>query len=261
VLAKAFLQDGWATIPYDPLLRQWVDQIRPAAINAVKDPDNGHWMRCQGTWFAGVNVLPNDTTGQVGQSGPLQGRAVQVLADLGLPVNDWDRAQISVTYPGYPQQSPEDSDAGFRFRRDRDAAHVDGLLPIGPDRQRMLREPHAFVLGIPLSETTASPLVTWRGSHQIIRKVLGDVLRQYPSADWPNIDLTSAYHTARREIFATCERVEIHAKPGAAYILHRLALHGVAPWEKSVKAPPEGRMIAYFRPESAKDITSWIADP
>gem|GEM_PF-5301442 len=29
--------------------------------------------------------------------------------------------------PGYPRQNPDESDAAFRVRRDRDAAQVDGL--------------------------------------------------------------------------------------------------------------------------------------
>jgi hypothetical protein len=37
----------------------------------------------------------------------------------------------------------------------------------------------------------------------------------------------------------------------------RFALHGVAPWRSGDTAPPEGRMIAYFRPEF-DDPTDWF---
>jgi hypothetical protein len=49
-------------------------------------------------------------------------------------------------------------------------------------------------------------------------------------------------------------------RPGEATLLHRLTLHGVAPWEPSATAPPEGRIIAYFRPlmSSVKD---WLMQP
>ncbi|WP_235438991.1 hypothetical protein [Candidatus Rhodobacter oscarellae] len=188
---------------------------------------------------------------------------VSALDALGLGAREWDRAQISVTYPGYPKPGEGESDAGFRFRRDRDAAHVDGLLPVGAARRRMLHEPHAFVLGLPLTETGAgaSPLVVWCGSHERMRDALGAALQEHPAARWSEIDLTDVYQDARRACFERCERVELHARPGEAYIVHRLALHGVAPWQEGAAAPPEGRMIAYFRPELSAPVTRWIADP
>lgn len=174
-----FLSRGWLRFPDDPALHPWLAAARPAASAAVRAPANAGWLRCGGTWFAGVNVLPNDARGAVAGSGPLQGRAVDFLRRLDLPVQNWDRAQVSVTYPGYPKQSPGESDAAFRFRRDRDAAHVDGLLPIGPDRRRMLREPHGFILGLPLTDTGegVSPMVVWQGSHRIMRRALGPCCR------------------------------------------------------------------------------------
>jgi hypothetical protein len=71
---------------------------------------------------------------------------------------------------------------------------------------------------------------------------------------WGDIDVTDIYHEARREAFETCPRVAVHARPGEAYVIHRLALHGVAPW-----IAPEGppRMIAYFRPILA-DPKDWL---
>lgn len=77
---------------------------------------------------------------------------------------------------------------------------------------------------------------------------------------WGDTDLTEPYHAARREIFASCPRREIHAKPGEAYTVHRLALHGTAPFATTAHAPPEGRLIAYFRPETA-DRLAWLNAP
>ena len=123
----------------------------------------------------------------------------------------------------------------------------------------MLREPHAYILGLPLSEASAdaSPLVVWEGSHRIMRYAFADVLGAHPVEGWADIDLTEVYHAARRTCFDTCTRVALPAKPGEATLVHRLALHGVAPWGDDAKAGPDGRMIAYFRPE-LPDWSAWL---
>ncbi|MDJ0628926.1 MAG: hypothetical protein QNJ44_11755 [Rhodobacter sp.] len=258
-----FLRRGWMRFPFDPELARWLATAGPAARAAVADPANGHWLRCQGTWFAGVNVLPNDGTGAVAGSGPLKAAAVAFLVSLGWPADRWDRGQVSVIYPGYPRPREGESAAAFRFRRDRDAAHVDGLLPVDPDRRRMLREPHAFVLGLPVSDTGpgASPLVVWEGSHEVMRAAFQGVLAGRPAQSWPETDLTEPYHAARRRAFEICRRVKVHAKPGEAYLVHRLALHGVAPWAAGAEAPDDGRMIVYFRPELRGPVSEWLDRP
>jgi len=145
----------------------------------------------------------------------------------------------------------------FGFRRDRDAAHVDGLLPEGPKRRRHLREAHGFVLGLPLNATSAqaSPMVVWEGSHLLMRAAFEAALKGVDPADWGEVDLTDIYQETRRTCFETCKRVEIHATPGEAYLVHRLALHGVAPW--GAGAADAGRMIAYFRPE-LRCVAQWL---
>ena len=46
-----------------------------------------------------------------------------------------------------------------------------------------------------------------------------------------------------------------------AYIdAHRHLVHGVAPWGEKAKAQPEGRMIAYLRPEFPS-IRDWLDAP
>jgi len=171
---------------------------------------------------------------------------------LALPDVSLDRGQVSICYPGYPQPSDNETDAAYRFRRNRDAAHLDGLRPQGPDRRRHLLEQHAFVLGIPMVEADegASPLVVWEGSHEIIRAAFNDIFSGIAPSDWPTIDVTEPYQAARRKVFETCRRVQVAAKPGETYLVHRLAIHGVAPWEDGATAGPDGRMIVYFRPET-----------
>jgi len=263
VPAEGFLRRGWVKFPYDPAVAEWLSHATPAALAAIDDPKNANWLRCGGTWFAGVNVLPNQPDGSVEDSGPLAGNAVSFLASQKLPFSAWDRAQISVTHPGYPRRGSGESDVAFRFRRDRDAAHVDGLKPFGPDRRRKLGEFHAFILGLPMTKASsgASPLVVWEGSHEIVRQTLASALAGSPPESWGDVDLTETYHAARRHVFETCRRVEVYAMPGEAYLVHRLALHGVAPWALGATAPPEGRVIAYFRPEFSGTPADWLQSP
>jgi hypothetical protein len=175
---------------------------------------------------------------------------------LALPLH---RAQVSICYPGYPKPDAGEPETAFRYRLTRDAAHVDGLHAEGPARKRVLKEPHAFVLGLPLNEShpQAAPLVVWNGSHRIMRRMFEAIYGGVPCAAWPAIDATAAYQAARREVFATCRRVPLPARPGEAMLLHRHLLHGVAPWGEAAAPCGDGRIIAYFRPEF-RDPRDWL---
>ena len=48
--------------------------------------------------------------------------------------------------------------------------------------------------------------------------------------------------------------------PEGWVLLHRLTIHGVAPWAEAAEAPPEGRIVAYFRPLMAS-VQDWILQP
>lgn len=262
-MVEGLLDKGWAKFPVEQCVLDWGAEARDAALARIKDPEEqAKWLQCDGTWFVGVDTLPNDTTGAVGQAGELRGAAIAAARTLygDLPLH---RGQVSVTYPGYPKPRQGEGEAAFRYRRKRDAAHVDGLLAVGGDRRRMLRERHAYILGLPLTTTGpgASPFVVWEGSHKIMQTTFADHLGTHPESDWANIDLTEAYHATRREAFESCKRIELNAQPGEAYLVHRMALHGVAPWAPDAKAPPEGRMIAYFRPELPMGSREWLERP
>ena len=43
---------------------------------------------------------------------------------------------------------------------------MDGILGIGTPKRRFVREPHAYILGMPLNnfDAGASPMVVWEGS-------------------------------------------------------------------------------------------------
>jgi len=249
--ARQFFERGWVRFGPDPAIAEWVSAARPVAEACMADPEAIRaWLRCGGTWFAGVNLFPNDASGAVPEHGvpPLRGGVIDfVAAHLGLSGFAWDAGQISACYPGYPRPSEGESEAAFRYRLNRDAAHLDGLTR-DAGRRRRLGETHGFILGLPLVEADpeAAPFVVWEGSHEHMRAALRARFAGIAPEDWGREDITEAYTAARREAFARFERVAIHARPGEAYLVHRLALHGVAPW-----TAPDGpaRVIAYFRPD------------
>ncbi|MCA0272432.1 MAG: hypothetical protein LCH69_10265 [Proteobacteria bacterium] len=238
-----FTRQGWLRFGPEAAVAGWA----AAALASLKGRPLTD-LRLGGTWDVGLEALPNDAAGAV--SGvPLAGRAAEAARALAgnLPLH---RAQVSTVLPGYPQPSPDESAAAFAYRRDRDSAHVDGILPIGSEKRRMVREPHAWILGLPLTNCGpgASPLVVWDGSHRIMGRAFAAALGGVAEEDRPFTDITDAYQAARREVFASCARIELHNRAGEAVLLHRHALHGIGPWQDGAEAPPEGRIVAYFRP-------------
>lgn len=232
-----------------PALTFWAQAAWPAAQAVLAAASPGDW-RCGGTWFAGVDALPNDAAGAVA------GGPALPWADLPLAAQPLHRAQLSAVRPGYPQPMAGETAAAFAFRRNRDAAHLDGLLPIGPDRARRVREPHGWILGIGLAGGApgAAPTVVWPGSHRIVRAALAQALHPHPVQDWTNVNVTAAYQAARAHVFATCPRVELPLAPGQAVLMHRHLLHGMAPWG----AGDGLRAVAWFRPLMAS-VADWLA--
>ena len=247
----SFPEAGWLRFAPDPRVLAWAAAALPAARLAVRDPANAAWLRCGGTWFVGVDVLPNDAQGRIAGGPPLEGEVMEFIRGEpglgGLPLH---RAQVSVCYPGYPQPMAGESAAAFRFRREMDAAHVDGLLAQGPERRRFLREPHAWILGLALNTSPrgAAPLVVREGSHALMHAAFSRALADHAPHDWDAIDLTQPYQEARRAALRDCPRVVVELQPGEACLMHRQLLHGIAPWDALAGPSRDGRMIAYFRP-------------
>lgn len=239
---------GWQVFGPHPEIAAWAAAALPLAEKALE----GQPRRAGRTWAVGLDLLANEADGSVAGV-PLPWHLLPLTPE---PLH---AAQLSTVFPGYPRPDPDETPAGAAFRRNRDAAHLDGLLPIGPDKRRMIRETHHWILGLPLNQCSpdASPLVVWEGSHIPLGAAMAAALSPYPEADWPDVDVTTAYQTARAEIFRTCRRVELPLIPGQAVLLHRHLLHGVAPWGADAFAPPEGRIIAYFRP-MLPSIREWV---
>ena len=254
-MVEALAMRSWARFDWDNRTALWAEAACAAGRKALQDPGLAHWYQCENTWFVGVDALPNDATGALGDI-PLEGAALEAIrAGLG-PIPPLHAAQLSVIFPGYPRPRANESEAAFGYRLKRDSAHVDGLLAEGSQRRRHLREPHAWILGLPLSDShpDAAPMVVWEGSHKVMAQAFRNAFLDHPPEVWGEIDVTEIYQTARREVFDSCPRVRVHARPGEAYVVHPLALHGVAPWS----APDgPGRMIAYFRPECPGGIADW----
>jgi len=256
------LARGWVLLPPSPAMDDWIAHARPAAAAALEDPAHQHWFRHGRSWFVGVHALDNDNRGAIGGGPPLAGPAVELLGTwLGDAMPPWDRGQVSVCFSGYPRPTPDESPGRFAYRLERDAAHLDGLEARGPQRRRFLDEPHAFLLGIPLVAVDAgmAPFVLWQGSHEIMREALVRAFAGVDPQHWSALDLTDIYQAARRVVFAECPRIEITTKPGETYLVHRLTLHGMAPW-RGESRHAAGRTIIYFRPPFA-DPADWLSRP
>lgn len=233
-------QDGYLRFRAEGATRTWAAAALRAGQAILTDPT---LRECQGTWAPGVDALPNDAAGTVDCT-PLTGAAITAAQALvgPLPLHP---GQISAVWPGYPQPRAGEGAAAFRYRQNRDAAHVDGLLPVGTDRRRMIKEPHAWILGIGLTDGAAgaAPLVIWPGSHRVLGAAFHKALADAPQPD--QVDVTEVYQATRKHVFETYARQAVPLGMGEAVLLHRHLLHGIGPWIAPAGAP---RATAYFRP-------------
>lgn len=238
MVEQALKTKGYAVFAPEPAVSAWADAAYRVGCEVLQGAGERRHGR---TWFVGVDALPNATDGSVAGV-PLAGAWLDHVA----APQQWHLAQLSVVFPGYPRRDADESDAAHRYRRNRDAAHVDGLLAVGPEKRRYLQEPHGFIVGFPLNDVPASPLVVWEGSHVMMRAAFAGVFANHAPDTWDKIDVTDVYQATRKVIFEACPRVEITARPGQAILLDRHLVHGVAPWGADQHG--DMRMMAYFRP-------------
>ena len=271
---KSFLANGWLKFDYDHKIYHWVNVAKKKVFNRYNSGDFG-WnnFRCGNTWFVGVNFLGNDKTASL-NGACFEGIPVtEIKSYFGHNIKYWDEAQVSICWPNYPLQSDNETHNAFNFRVNRYAAHVDGILPFGREKRRFLKDPHAFIFGIPITycDYKTAPVVVWEGSHLIMREAFKRTYNASDSKNWDKIDVTNVYQKARSRVFETCQMKRLYVNLGESYLIDRLAVHGIAPWEprepkkngvstKDIKNQPEiknGRAVIYFRPSF--DITSdWI---
>jgi len=244
-----FEHKGWVKFKFDERVVRWANAANLKITSKLKNKeifDNN--LTCQGTWFVGVDALENDTDGALGEislSGPFES-LMKHTETRGLHA-----AQVSIIFEGYPKPRDQESESSFNFRLKRDAAHVDGLIADFPGGPRKLKEPHAYVLGIPLNQAPkgASPVVVWEGSHHLISKAFKRFFMNKNPEEWADLDVREVYKQTRKSIFEKCKRRVLHANLGECYMIHRLCLHGISTWDSEIKNFNEGRKIAYFRPE------------
>ncbi|MEM7632839.1 MAG: hypothetical protein AAF227_12655 [Pseudomonadota bacterium] len=240
-------EDGYAVFAPTAAGQLWAAAARRAAIRVSACPATRACnLRHGETWFVGVDALPNAPDGSVD--------GVPLVGDwqAHVPPMTMHSAQVSIIYPGYPGRDVDEAQSAHRYRRLRHAAHVDGLLPVGRHRRRYAQEFHAYILGLPLNRSKHAPTVVWPGSHTIMQGALRAAIGDAPPA---SVDVTEAYQAARRVVFARCAPVSLRVAPGGAFLLHRFALHGTAPWDGPVGP---ARMIAFLRPEF-DTATAWLA--
>lgn len=243
-------ETGFEVFDHDADTARWARKAAKIGAKLIADPAlRKANLRHQDTWFVGVDALPNAPDGSLDDvplKGPWQPH---------VPVLPLHQAQLSVVFPGYPKQDQSESDANHKYRKTRHAAHVDGLLPIGPNRRRHALEHHAYILGLPLNPCEAAPTMVWPGSHTIMQ----DAIRAEIGANDPTkVDVTDAYQAARREVFAKIDPIPMHLDVGQAMLFHRFLLHGTAPWDTADAIAPH-RMIAFFRPKFS--AAEWLNAP
>jgi len=244
-----FEYKGWIKFEFDHRVVRWAKAANSKINLKLKNKEIlKNNLTCQGTWFVGVDALDNDPGGALGKislSGPFKS-LMKSFKTSGL-----HSAQVSIIFEGYPKPRDQESESSFNFRLKRDAAHVDGLIADFPGGPRKLKEPHAYVLGIPINQAPkgASPIVVWEGSHHLISQALKRLFLNRDPGEWKDLDVREVYLQTRKTVFEKCKRRVLHANLGESYMIHRLCVHGISPWNSSVKNFPEGRKIAYFRPE------------
>jgi hypothetical protein len=93
----------------------------------------------------------------------------------------------------------------------------------------------------------------------MIRAVFAQAFDGVPEAEWHEIDMTDIYKASARGLRDLPE-ARGTAAPGQCVLVHRHAIHGVAPVGRGRRAAPDGRAIVYFRPGIAR-FEDWLTLP
>ena len=93
-----------------------------------------------------------------------------------------------------------------------------------------------------------------------MRRALRPVFDGMDPTNWASVDITGIYQAARREVFESCQRIELPVTAGEATLVHRLSLHGVAPWGEG-GTEEKARAILNFRPALPGGAKDWLDLP
>ena len=59
-----FGEKGYREFGYDEQVAKWAEFAKKKGNRILADPAQlQKWLQCEGTWFVGVDVLPNDSRG------------------------------------------------------------------------------------------------------------------------------------------------------------------------------------------------------
>ncbi len=269
---SSFKSKGWCFLSKDIHTCRWIDAVKERICKKFEHAEyENEDFKSGFTWFAGVNFLANGPSGGV-DGVPFSLKLWSELSTkFGSGIKYWDAGQVSICWRGYPKKDPLETEKSFKYRLNRFASHVDGLIPLGTKKRRFVNEFHAFILGIPIvnNRLDSAPLVVWEGSHVIFRNMFGKVFLNIPETEFCDMDLTEIYQQYRRKVFLTCRPKQVVPANNQLYILDRHLLHGVTPWKLDNDLakwhyegqfgvnPLQGRIVVYFRP-SYKDPIDWI---
>ena len=125
-MTQNYEDNGWIKFKYDAKLYDWLKTVSREVFSEIQNHDNrNNWLRYQGTWFAGVNVLKNNIQGAV-----VGGRRLDTdssrwaLEKFNVKEIKWDKGQVSVCYPGYPKPAHSESLAAFKYRLKNSASYI-----------------------------------------------------------------------------------------------------------------------------------------
>ena len=110
-----FGEKGYREFGYDEQVAKWAEFAKKKGNRILADPAQlQKWLQCEGTWFVGVDVLPNDSRGDF-----INTQFPNVFKSFMSKINlkPYHKAQLSVIFPGYPKPRIGDSEAAFEYRR------------------------------------------------------------------------------------------------------------------------------------------------
>ena len=256
-------KNGWSFLNTDHIHYEWIaeakEQLETKFHQKLYDYND---LRCGSTWFVGANFLDNSSNGNIGTKSMSKIFFSNISKKFGPNIKYWDKAQVSICWPGYPKKDAKETKKSYDFRIKRFASHIDGIIPFGSKKRRFAKEFHAFILGFPLHNNCldCAPLVLWEGSHKIFRNFFKEIYEGISFNKISNIDITELYNESRKKVFKNCEVKKITPQFKQPYLLDRHVLHGIDEWreKKNVKCSPknhrllnslsDGRIIVYFRP-------------